>query len=85
MSKVQQKHTLSRLEVIRVLLDIGEIFFNLFFIFYIMTCRFRLCVIVEDSSGSAAVILRDREVYRIVKKNVYDVVGDQEKVHLLKF
>ncbi|KAL8156047.1 hypothetical protein AgCh_001213 [Apium graveolens] len=41
--------------------------------------RFRLCVIVEDNSGSAAVILDDREVYRIVKKNVYDVIEDQEK------
>ncbi|KAL1806428.1 hypothetical protein ACET3Z_029496 [Daucus carota] len=39
--------------------------------------RFRLCLIVEDKTGGAAVILDDREVGKIIGKTVYDVLAEQ--------
>ncbi|WOH04009.1 hypothetical protein DCAR_0623414 [Daucus carota subsp. sativus] len=41
--------------------------------------RFRLCLVVEDATGGAAIILNDREVGNIVGRTVYDVITEQQR------
>lgn len=55
--------------------------YHIDFIQFFHVCSFRLCVNVEDESGGAAIVLFDREVHRIIGKNVYEVVNLQNKVN----
>lgn len=63
------------------LLDIfsRDIFKFLIFLFS-FDHRFRLCLVVEDATGGAAIILNDREVGNIVGRTVYDVITEQQRV-----
>ena len=48
---------------------------------YLNVCSFTLCVNVEDETGAAAVVLSDREVHRMIGKNVYEVLKLPKEVY----
>lgn len=55
----------------------------LYLIFF--SSRFRLKVYVRDDESNAVVVLEDPEVRKITKKQVYDVIMDQELVFYFLF
>ena len=46
-------------------------------------CRFRLCTLCSDSTGSIAVIFLDEEVSRIIDKTVFDLEAEAIQVNYL--